>query len=253
MHWRSATSCPRNTRRRHHGRCPRPNSFAACSSSSASSPSSRRCICSPTCCSWSSARCWSPSPCAPSRRPIARGTTLGQRLSLLAAGLGVLALLGGIAYVFGAQISDQLVALFDKLPAAADAASQRVPFLAMPVSELVKGSSIGDLLAGALSWGKAVAGSIATVVLDRHRRHLHRHQSRHLSARTRHAVPQARAAANRRHAERRRRGAAPVARRAAPRHDHGRRDDRRAGSPSSACRRRWAWASSPACSSSSLI
>ncbi len=97
--------------------------------------------------------------------PIARETSLGQRLSLLAAGLGVLALLGGIAYVFGAQISDQLVALFDKLPAAADAASQRVPFLAMPVSELVKGSSIGNLLAGALSWGKAVAGSIATLVL----------------------------------------------------------------------------------------
>jgi predicted PurR-regulated permease PerM len=97
--------------------------------------------------------------------PIARETSLGQRFSLLAAGLGVLALLGGIAYVFGAQISDQLVALFDKLPAAADAASQRVPFLAMPVSDLVKGSSIGGLLAGAFTWGKAVAGSVATVVL----------------------------------------------------------------------------------------
>jgi predicted PurR-regulated permease PerM len=97
--------------------------------------------------------------------PIARETSLGQRFSLLAAGLGVVAVLGGIAYWFGAQISDQLVALFDKLPAAADAASQRVPFLAMPVSDLVKGSSIGGLLAGAFTWGKAVAGSVATVVL----------------------------------------------------------------------------------------
>jgi predicted PurR-regulated permease PerM len=97
--------------------------------------------------------------------PIARETSLGQRFSLLAAGLGVVALLAGIAYWFGGQISDQLVALFDKLPAAADAASQRVPFLAMPVSDLVKGSSIGGLLAGAFTWGKAVAGSVATVVL----------------------------------------------------------------------------------------
>ena len=97
--------------------------------------------------------------------PIQRGTTLGQRLSLLAAGLAVLALLAGIAYVFGAQISDQLVALTDRLPAAADAFSQRVPFLSMPVSDLIKGSSIGSLLAGALTWGKAIAGSVATLVL----------------------------------------------------------------------------------------
>jgi predicted PurR-regulated permease PerM len=97
--------------------------------------------------------------------PIRQGTTLNQRYSLLAAGLAVLALLGGIAYVFGAQIGDQLVALFANLPAAAEAFSQRVPFLSVPVSELVKGSSIGGLLAGALSWGKAVAGSIATLVL----------------------------------------------------------------------------------------
>ena len=64
-----------------------------------------------------------------------------------------------------ARDPDQLVALFANLPAAADAFSQRVPFLSVPVSELVKGSSIGGLLAGALSWGKAVAGSIATLVL----------------------------------------------------------------------------------------
>lgn len=97
--------------------------------------------------------------------PIARETSLGQRFSLLAAGLGVLAVIAGIAYWFGAQISDQLVALFDNLPAAADAASQRIPFLAMPVSDLVKGSSIGGLLAGAFTWGKAVAGSVATLLL----------------------------------------------------------------------------------------
>ena len=97
--------------------------------------------------------------------PISQGTTLGQRYSLLAAVLGVLALLVAIAYVFGAQISDQLVALFNNLPAAADTFSKSVPFLSVPVSEFVKGSSIGNLLVGALSWGRAVAGSIATLVV----------------------------------------------------------------------------------------
>jgi predicted PurR-regulated permease PerM len=97
--------------------------------------------------------------------PINRGTTLGQRFSLLAAVLAILALLGGIAYVFGGEISHQLAALFNSLPAAADTFSKQVPFLSVPLSELVKGSSIGNLLAGALSWGKAVAGSIATLVV----------------------------------------------------------------------------------------
>ncbi len=97
--------------------------------------------------------------------PINRGTTLGQRYSLLAAGLAILALLAAIAIVFGGEISRQLVALFNNLPAAAETFSKQVPLLSVPVSELVKGSSIGNLLAGALSWGKAVAGSIATLVL----------------------------------------------------------------------------------------
>ena len=56
--------------------------------------------------------------------PINRGTTLGQRFSLLAAGFGVLGLLAAIGYMFGAQISDQLVALVDNLPAAADSRHQ---------------------------------------------------------------------------------------------------------------------------------
>ena len=95
--------------------------------------------------------------------PINRGTTLGQRFSLLAAGLGVLGLLAAIGYIFGAQISDQLVALVNNLPAAADTFSKSVPFLSVPVSELVKGSSIGNLLAGAITWGKTVFGALATL------------------------------------------------------------------------------------------
>lgn len=97
--------------------------------------------------------------------PIYESTTLSRRLSLLAAGLGVLALVAAVVYVFGAQVSGQVVAVIKNLPAAADEFAKNVPFISMPVSELVKGSSIGNLLAGALSWGKAVAGSIATLVL----------------------------------------------------------------------------------------
>ena len=97
--------------------------------------------------------------------PINRGTTLGQRFSLLAAGLGVLGLLAAIGFIFGAQIKDQLVSLVNNLPAAAAAVSKSVPFLSEPVTEMLKGSSIGNLLAGAISWGKTVFGAVATFVV----------------------------------------------------------------------------------------
>jgi predicted PurR-regulated permease PerM len=94
---------------------------------------------------------------------IYRGTTLGQKISLLAAGLAVVALLGGIGYMFGGQISEQLLSLLDKLPAAADRLSKSVPYLS--VSELVKGSSVGNLVASAVSWGTTVFGALATLVV----------------------------------------------------------------------------------------
>lgn len=97
--------------------------------------------------------------------PINRGTTLGQRFSLLAAGLGVLGLLAAIGYIFGAQIKDQLVSLVNNLPAATASVSKSVPFLSEPVSEMLKGSSIGNLLAGAINWGKTVFGALATLVI----------------------------------------------------------------------------------------
>jgi predicted PurR-regulated permease PerM len=96
-------------------------------------------------------------------RPISRGTSLGQRLSLAAAGLGILALLGGIGYLFGAQIGDQLYSLVQNLPAAAASLSKSVPLLS--VSELVKGSSVGNLVASALSWGTTVFGGVATLIV----------------------------------------------------------------------------------------
>jgi predicted PurR-regulated permease PerM len=93
-------------------------------------------------------------------RPIQRATSLSKRLSLAAAGLGILAVVAGTGYLFGAQISSQLHALVQNLPAAAANLSKSMPF---SVAELVKGSSFGNLVASALSWGTTVFGGVASL------------------------------------------------------------------------------------------
>jgi len=93
-------------------------------------------------------------------RLINRATLMGNRWSLVAAGTGIVLVLALVGYLFGAQIAGQLVSLVEKLPAAAESFSKSVPFLS--VSELVKGSSVGNLVASALSWGSTVVGGLAT-------------------------------------------------------------------------------------------
>lgn len=94
-------------------------------------------------------------------RLINSATLMGRRWSLISAGLGTVFLLVGFAYLFGAQIANQLYSLVERLPAAADSLSKSAPFLS--VSDLVKGTSVGGLLASALSWGTTVFGGIATL------------------------------------------------------------------------------------------
>jgi len=96
-------------------------------------------------------------------RPIQDGTPLSERLALLAAGLGILAVLVGTGVLFGAQISGQLVNVIHSVPAAAESLSKTVPFLRM--SELVQGSAIGELLLNAFSWGTTVFGALAAFVV----------------------------------------------------------------------------------------
>ena len=96
-------------------------------------------------------------------RPIRAGTSMSERLALLASGFGIAALLVGIGYLFGAQISDQLSSLTASLPQAAQRLSQTVP--GQSITAMVKGSSIGDLLMNALSWGTTIFGAVAALVV----------------------------------------------------------------------------------------
>lgn len=96
-------------------------------------------------------------------RPIRGNTSIGDRLAIGAAVLGVIAMLSGIGYLYGAQITSQLAGLFDNLPAAATSLSKSAPFLS--VSELVKGTSIGNLIMSAFSWGTTLFGAAATLVV----------------------------------------------------------------------------------------
>ena len=96
-------------------------------------------------------------------RPIRAGTAMSQRLALLASGFAIAALLAGIGYLFGAQISDQLSSLTASLPQAVQHLSQKEP--GQSITTMLKGSSIGDLLMNALSWGTTIFGSVAALVV----------------------------------------------------------------------------------------
>jgi predicted PurR-regulated permease PerM len=96
-------------------------------------------------------------------RPIRAGTAMSQRLALLASGFGIAALLAGIGYLFGAQIGDELSTLTASLPQAAQRLSQTAP--GQSITAMVKGSSIGDLLMNAFSWGTTIFGAVAALVV----------------------------------------------------------------------------------------
>ena len=91
-------------------------------------------------------------------RPIARYTHIGQRLSLLAAILGIVGIVGGTIYLFGAQISTQLAVLIEELPGAVESLSRQLPFLSWDA--LMRDSSVGNLLTRAVAWGSTVFGAV---------------------------------------------------------------------------------------------
>jgi len=96
-------------------------------------------------------------------RPIQAGTSMGERLALLASGLVIAVLLIGTAYLFGTQIKDQLYSLQASLPEAAHKLSGIFPDTSLP--DLLKGSSVASLLMSALSWGTTIFGALAALVI----------------------------------------------------------------------------------------
>jgi predicted PurR-regulated permease PerM len=96
-------------------------------------------------------------------RPIRAGTSMSERLALLASGLGIVAVLGGTAFLFGSRISSQLSSLMQSLPAAWESFAKTVPGASL--TEWIKGSSVGELLMNVLSWGTTVFGAVASLVV----------------------------------------------------------------------------------------
>jgi predicted PurR-regulated permease PerM len=96
-------------------------------------------------------------------QPIAQVTSIGQRWALLVAGLSTIAVLGIVSYLFGSTISSHFVTLAEMLPDAANDLSKQIPFLTMP--ELLRDSSIGNLVMSAFSWGTTIFGAVLSLVL----------------------------------------------------------------------------------------
>jgi predicted PurR-regulated permease PerM len=96
-------------------------------------------------------------------RPIHKATSMSELLSLLAAMLGVIALLGVTGYLFGSRINAQLATVVQSLPAATEQFLKAMHVSS--VTDLVKGTSVGALVMNAFSWGTTIFGAVATLVV----------------------------------------------------------------------------------------
>jgi len=87
-------------------------------------------------------------------------TSMSERVSILAAVVGIVGFIGLITYLFGSKISDQLSSLTIDLPEASKRLAEAVPF-----AKVVSDSSVGALISNALSWGTTIFGAAAALVL----------------------------------------------------------------------------------------
>lgn len=87
-------------------------------------------------------------------------TSMSERVSILAAVIGIVCFIGLITYLFGTRISDQLSSLTIDLPEAGKRLAKAVPF-----TKVVSDSSVGALISNALSWGTTIFGAAAALVL----------------------------------------------------------------------------------------
>jgi predicted PurR-regulated permease PerM len=93
-------------------------------------------------------------------RPLHAETSMSERVSILAAVVGVISFLALITYLFGSRIGEQLSSLAVHLPEA----RERL-FKALPFAKDFAGSSAGALITNALSWGTTIFGAAAAFVL----------------------------------------------------------------------------------------
>ena len=96
-------------------------------------------------------------------QPIRQVTSMRERLALLVAGLGIIVVLGVVSYLFGSKISAQLVTIGAMLPEAAQSLTKSMPFLT--ISELLRDTSIGNLVLSAFSWGTTIFGALFSLVV----------------------------------------------------------------------------------------
>ena len=99
--------------------------------------------------------------------PICAQTGLGERWGLLLAGLLVLGVLCGTALLFGADLSQQLRGLSQRVSETATMLSERLELGSM--ADLLKGSDpasrLGNVVVGLFAWSSTILSAIASVLL----------------------------------------------------------------------------------------
>ena len=99
--------------------------------------------------------------------PICAQTGLGERWGLLLAGLLVLGVLSGTALLFGADLSQQLRGLSQRVSETATMLSERLELGSM--ADLLKGSDpasrLGSVIVGLFAWSSTILSAVASFLL----------------------------------------------------------------------------------------
>ena len=98
---------------------------------------------------------------------ISRYTRLGEGLSLAAATILIFGVIAGFVFMFGAQLSGQLMQLGERLPEAIDAAGERVgiEYAWQRIEDTIKDQAGAGLLSSLTRWSYSIVGVIANIVL----------------------------------------------------------------------------------------
>ena len=99
--------------------------------------------------------------------PICAHTGLGERWGLLLAGLLVLAIVSGTVLLFGADLSQQLRGLSQRVSETATMLSERLELGSM--ADLLKGSDpasrLGNVVVGLFAWSSTILSAVASFLL----------------------------------------------------------------------------------------